>query len=109
METLFGLEIVDDDSLHDRAVGEGMGRNNEDDLLEWLAEAAMEPGSWPNCGCARRCSYCPRYRVVRSSSGGLALQELDHRTGEPRAPERRRLEREARAWGRRHSRAQAWL
>ena len=109
MDTLFGLEVVDDDSLHDRAVAEGMGLDDEDDLFGWLAEQARETGCWPRCGCERRGSCCPDHRVVRSSAGGLALQELDHRTGRPRAPERRRLEREARVWGRRHTLAQAWL
>ena len=109
MDTLFGLEVVDDDSLHDRAVAEGMGLEDEGDLFCWLAEGARETGCWPRCGCARRGSCCPGHRVVRSSAGGLALQELDHRTGEPRVPEQRRLEREARGWGYRHNWAQAWL
>ena len=109
MDSLFGLEVVDDDSLHDRAVAEGMGLEDEADLFCWLAERARDTGSWPRCGCARRGSCCLDHRVVRSSAGGLALQELDHRTGAPRAPERRRLEREARAWGNRHTWAQAWL
>ena len=102
METLFGLEVVDGDSLHGRAVAEGMGLEDEGDLFCWLAERARETGSWPRCGCASRASCCPGHRVVRSSAGGLALQELDHRTGEPRAPESRRLEAEARTRGRRH-------
>ena len=109
MDTLFGLEVVDDDSLHGRAVAEGMGLEDEGDLFCWLAEQARETGSWPQCGCARRASCCLEHRVVRSSAGGLALQEIDHRTGEPRAPEQRRLEREARGWGHRHTWAQAWL
>ena len=109
METLFGLEVVDDDSLHGRAVAEGMGLEDEGDLFCWLAEGARETGCWPRCGCARRGSCCPGHRVVRSSTGGLALQEIDHRTGQPRAPESRRLEREARVLRHRHTWAQAWL
>ena len=109
METLFGLEVVDDDSLHGRAVAEGMGLEDEGDLFCWLAEQARETGRWPRCDCASRGRCCLDHRVVRSAAGGLALQELDHRTGLPRAPERRRLETEARAWGHRHRWAQAWL
>ena len=32
-----------------------------------------------------------------------ALQEIDHRTGLPRPPGQRRLEREARSWGYQHT------
>ena len=99
METLFGLEVVDDDSLHGRAVAEGMGLEDEGDLFCWLAERAGGTRRWPQCGCASRGSCCPGHRVVRSSAGALALQELDHRTGEPLDPECRRLETEARARG----------
>ncbi len=109
METLFGLEVVEDDGLHGRAVAEGMGLEDEGDLFRWLAEQARETGCWPRCRCATRGLCCVDHRVVRSSAGALALQEIDHRTGAPRDPERRRLEREARAWGHRHSWAQAWL
>ena len=92
METVFALHVVDDDSLHGRAVAEGMGLEDKADLLYWLAEQARESGRWPQCGCASRSSCC-----------------LDHPTGLPRAPERRRLETEARALGHRHTWAQAWL
>ena len=103
METLFGLEVVEDDSLHDRAVAEGMGLEDEGDLFCWLAERARDNGRWPQCGCANRCSCCLDHRVIRSSAGALALQEIDHRTGEPRDPECRRLETEARARGHRRN------
>ena len=109
MEKLHGLDVVVDDDLHDRAVAEGMGLEDEADLFCWLAEQARDSGRWPRCGCARQGACCLDHRVVRSSAGGLALQEIDHRTGQPRDPERRRLEREARAWGHRHNQAQAWL
>ena len=109
METLFGLEVVEDDTLHGRAVAEGMGLENEEDLYGWLAAQSRETGCWPQCGCERRGLCCVDHRVVRSSAGGLALQEIDHRTGRPRDPERRRLELEARVWGHRHNWAQTWL
>ena len=109
METLFGLDVVVDDDLHARSVAEGMGLEGESDLFCWLAEQARETGSWPRCGCECRGLCCLDHRVVRSSAGGLAVQEIDHRTGLPRPPEQRRLEQEARSWGYQHTWAQAWL
>ena len=100
METIFGLEVVVDDDLHDRAVA--------GELYCWLAEQARDSGCWPRCGCERRGTCCLDDRVVKSSTGGLALQEIDRRTGLPRAPEQRRLDMEAKIRGRRHTMAQAW-
>ena len=87
METLFGLDVVVDDDLHARAVAEGQGLEDEGDLFCWLAEQARESGCWPHCGCERRGLCCLDHRVVRSSTGELDLQEIDHRTGQPRPPE----------------------
>ena len=109
METLFGLDVVVDDDLHARAVAEGQGLEDEGDLFCWLAEQARESGCWPHCGCERRGLCCLDHRVVRSSTGELDLQEIDHRTGQPRPPEQRRLEQEARVWGYQHTWAQTWL
>ena len=108
MDTLFGLEVVDDDSLHGRAVAEGMGLEDEGDLFCWLAEQARETGS-----CALRLRT-PRLVLSRPPRGPILHgrsrpAELDTATGRPARPERRRLEREARAWGLRHTWAQAWL
>ena len=109
MEKLYGLDVVVDDDLHDRAVAEGFRIADEDELYGWLADQARASDAWPWCQCERRGTCCLDHRVVRSSKGGLALQELDHRTGEPRAPERHRQELEAFAWGYRHTWAQTWL
>ena len=109
MEKLFGLDVVEDDDLLGRAVAEGFRIANEEELCAWLADQDRASDGWPRCGCRHRARCCLDHRVVRSSTGGLALQEIDHRTGRPRPPERQRLEREASAWGHRHTRAQAWL
>lgn len=85
MEKLFGLDVVVDDNLHGRAVAEGFRIADEDELYGWLADQARATGGWPRCGCARRGTCCLDHRVVKSSTGGLALQKLDFRTGEPRA------------------------
>ena len=91
MQTLFGLDVVVDDDLHARAAAEGTGLEDEDDLFCWLAEQARETAVGRSCGCERRGLCC-----------------LDHRTGLPRPPEQRRLEREARSWGYQHTWAQTW-
>ena len=109
MEKLFGMDVVEDDDLHDRAVEEGYRIIDEDDLYAWLADQDRDIGAWPRCGCDRRGLCCVQHRVVRSSEGGLALQEIDPRTGEPRPPEARRLGYEARRFGWDHRFAQAWL
>ena len=109
MENRFGLQIVEDDDLQGRAVAEGYRIEDEGDLYGWLADQARDSGAWPRCGCERRGLCCVEHRVVRSSAGGLALQEIDPRTGRPRSPERRCLEYEARQFGWEHTVAQTWL
>ncbi len=109
MTKLYGLEVVEDDALHRRAVAEGYALKDEGDLYEWLADQARDTGAWPVCGCESRGLCCVAHRIVRSSAGELALQEVDPRSGLARAPEQRRLEREARGFGWQHAFAQTWL
>ena len=109
MTRLYGLEVVEDDALHRRAVAEGYALEDEDDLYGWLADKARDTGAWPACDCENRDLCCVAHRVVRSSAGELALQEVDPRTGVARPPEQRRLESEARRFGWQHASAQTWL
>ncbi len=81
-----GLDVVEDDDLHDRAVAEGFRIADVDELYSWLADQARSSDGWPWCHCESRGRCCLDHGLVRSSTGGLALQEFDHRTGEPRPP-----------------------
>ena len=104
------LPAVHDDELFARAAAEGYGFKDVWEACSWAREA-YEPSSsnWPNCGCDNRCKGCRDARFVVSSSGGVASQTIDPRTGNPLPPESNRLEQEAMLFGAEHARAQPWL